>query len=66
MSFVKSKFCLAKTQSATKKAYHPTNILKEVAGKARSALSSTITGNTDQLGNKITISHHHVFKIISP
>ena len=31
-----------------------TTILKEVAGAARTALGSTNSGNTDQLGNKIT------------
>jgi hypothetical protein len=31
-----------------------TTIHKEVAGTARTALGSTNSGNTDQLGNKIT------------
>ncbi|WP_180324161.1 inverse autotransporter beta domain-containing protein, partial [bacterium endosymbiont of Bathymodiolus sp. 5 South] len=41
-------------QSATKKDNQATTILKEVAGTARTALGSTNSGNTDQLGNKIT------------
>ncbi|CAC9602887.1 hypothetical protein [uncultured Gammaproteobacteria bacterium] len=43
-------------QSTTKKDNQATIILKEVAGAARTALGSTNSDNTDQLGNKVTTS----------
>jgi hypothetical protein len=43
-------------QSATKKDNQATILLKEVADSARTALGSTNSGNTDQLGNKVTTS----------
>jgi hypothetical protein len=43
-------------QSAPKKDNQATTILKEVAGAARTALGSTNSDNTDQLGNKVTTS----------
>jgi hypothetical protein len=36
--------------------YQATTILKEVAGATRTALGSTNSDNTDQLGNKVTTS----------
>ena len=43
-----------KQSNTTKKDNQATAFLKEVAGTARTALGSTNSGNTDQLGNKIT------------
>jgi hypothetical protein len=46
----------------TKKDNQATTLLKEVAGTARAALGSTNSGNTDQLGNKITTGISHQLK----
>ncbi|VVH51331.1 hypothetical protein BPUTSESOX_157, partial [uncultured Gammaproteobacteria bacterium] len=43
-----------KQSNTTKKDNQATALLKEVAGTVRTALGSTNSGNTDQLGNKIT------------
>jgi hypothetical protein len=40
-----------KQSNTTKKDNQATAFLKEVAGTARTALGSTNSGNTDQLGN---------------
>jgi ElaB/YqjD/DUF883 family membrane-anchored ribosome-binding protein len=50
-------------ESSTEKALKENaTLLKEVAGTARAALGSTNSGNTDQLGNKITTGISHQLK----